>query len=73
MTFAIPSIPSARAAPYDKSMIRLFHGPRSLIRTYTDRRLRRLVTLAHEPSGSVRDAAVRAYMSYLSPLAVSLP
>src|SRR5271157_4849785 len=47
-------------------------GPRSLIRTTTERSVLRSVTLTQEPRGSVRCAAVNWYMSYGSPLAVCL-
>jgi len=48
-------------------------GPRSLIRTKIQRRLRRFVTFTQLPNGKVRCAAVSSYMSYGSPLAVGLP
>src|SRR5271157_1040129 len=47
-------------------------GPRSLIRTTTERSVLRSVTLTQEPRGSVRCAAVNWYMLYGSPLAVCL-
>src|SRR5271167_2499325 len=54
-------------------MIRFFGtGPRSLMRTITERSFFRSVTLTQEPSGKVRCAAVNWYMSYGSPLAVCL-
>ena len=48
-------------------------GPRSLTRTTTLRPFSRLVTLTVTPKGSVRWAAVSAYMSYFSPPAVVRP
>lgn len=49
------------------------NGPRSLMRTSTDRPLSRLVTRTQVPNGSVRWAAVIWPMSYTSPLAVRRP
>ncbi len=75
-TWAEPrrTMPSAAAAPYDRSMILLREtGPRSLIRTRTDGLPPGSVTRIHDPSGSVRCAAVMAYMSKRSPLAVRRP
>ncbi len=51
----------------------LLKGPRSLIRTITAVRLSTFVTRTVVPKGSVRCAAVRSNMLYLSPLAVSRP
>src|ERR1044071_10108166 len=67
-------ISNCSAAAWDKSMIRpQMNGPRSLIRTTTDRLLERFVTLTLEPNGSDRCAAVNLYISKISPFAVFLP
>src|ERR1700757_3711527 len=76
LTFSTPcpGICSIRAAPYDKSMIRVWGtGPRSFTRTITDLLLRRFVTFTRVPRGNLRWAAVNWNISYGSPLAVSLP
>ncbi|MBA7609522.1 hypothetical protein ES703_16713 [subsurface metagenome] len=66
--------PSFKAAPYDRSSMRpRMYGPRSFIRTMRLFRLARLVTRMMVFRGRVRWAAVSPYMSYTSPLAVSLP
>src|SRR5437870_6583648 len=66
--------PSRWAAAYERSITRRpANGPRSLMRTSTERPLSKLVTRTRVPSGSVRCAAVSAFMSYASPLAVGLP
>src|SRR5271154_2184977 len=49
------------------------YGPRSLIRTTWLRWFRTFTTRTIDPSGSVGWAAVSAYMSYVSPLAVCCP
>src|SRR5262249_23772344 len=49
-----------------------FTGPRSLMRTTTDRPLARFSTRTREPSGSVRCAAVSLSPSMTSPLAVAV-
>jgi hypothetical protein len=73
-TVSVPAIPSARAAPVDKSMQRPFtNGPRSLIRTVTLRPLECEVTVTREPNGLVRCAAVIAFKSIRSPDAVRPP
>ena len=48
-------------------------GPRSLIRTVTERPLRACLTVTRVPNGSVRWAAVIAFGLARSPLAVLLP
>ena len=56
-----PPIPIARAAPWLKSIARPFaEGPRSLMRTVTERPLREFVTRTRVPKESVRCAAVMA-------------
>src|SRR5271154_1012521 len=68
------SIPRSLAARGDRSMIkRWLYGPRSLILTITERPLSRLVTLAQDPSGSERCAAVGVTVSSGSPLEVRAP
>lgn len=53
-TRATPPMPIARAAPVLRSMQRPFtNGPRSLIRTVTDRPLARLVTRTVDPNARV--------------------
>ena len=57
LTLATPdlSTPIATAAPHDKSIIRLLmNGPRSFMRTITERPLRRCVTLTRVPNLRVR-------------------
>ncbi len=49
------------------------NGPRSLMRTTTERPFARFVTRARVPSGSERCAAVKPSASNRSPLAVRLP
>jgi hypothetical protein len=49
------------------------NGPRSVMRTTTDRPLSRFVTRTREPSGSVLDAAVNPLGSKGSPLLVERP
>src|SRR5487761_1714488 len=49
------------------------YGPRSLMRTTTDRPLRRLVTRMRVLNGKLRDAAVSPSARKLSPLAVRKP
>jgi hypothetical protein len=69
-----PSAPSATAAARDTSRMRVStNGPRSLMRTRTDRFVARLSTCSHVPNGSVRCAAVIAFMSKTSPFAVRRP
>ena len=66
-----PAIPSARAAPVDRSMQRPFtKGPRSLTRTVTLRPLECEVTVTSEPNDLVRWAAVIALGFIRSPEAV---
>src|SRR5829696_3889451 len=48
-------------------------GPRSLMRTTTERPVRSLVTRTREPKGKLLCAAVRARVLKRSPLAVFLP
>src|SRR5262245_39661251 len=75
-TFAVPGpiMSMVRAAAYDRSITRPpTNGPRSLIRTSTERPLVRLVTMVREPSGSDGCAAVSSFWSKISPLAVRLP
>ncbi len=63
----------ALAADADRSMIRpRATGPRSLIRTTTERPVSRLVTRTWVPNGSERWAAVRASATWVSPSAVGL-
>src|SRR5690606_21958264 len=65
-------IPSSSAAAWLRSITRLpWNGPRSLIRTTTERPL--CVTRTLLPNGSVRCAAVYSVGSKRSPLAVRLP
>ena len=75
-TGARPSstMPSARAAAFDRSMSRpSIHGPRSLITTVIEAPVLRWITLTSAPNGSSRCAAVSWFMSKTSPLAVSRP
>src|SRR5262244_2587778 len=64
---------SSCAARRERSIIRLFEpcGPRSLIFTTTLLLFFRFVTLTIVPRGSVLCAAVKASLSYFSPLANS--
>lgn len=63
------AMPSARAAPDDRSMQRpLMNGPRSLIRTVTLRPLLWEVTVTCDPNDRVRWAAVMALGSYVHPM-----
>src|SRR5215204_4572026 len=74
VTSAVPLTPSARAALFDRSMTRpRTNGPRSLIRTTTDRPLCLLTTRTRVPNGRVRCAAVNALALNISPLAVRRP
>jgi hypothetical protein len=73
-TVPLPSTPRARAAAYERSMIRPpTKGPRSFTRTSTERPLFRFVTRRRVPNGSVGWAAVSLSMSNVSPLAVGRP
>ncbi len=73
-TIAVPSMPSTRAAPVDRSMHRPFtNGPRSFIRTVTLRPFECEVTVTREPNGLERCAAVIALWSIRSPDAVRPP
>lgn len=66
-------MPSRRAASRDRSITRpLTKGPRSLIRTITERPVRRTVTRTMVPNGSVLCAAVMAPGLNRSPEAVIL-
>src|SRR6266446_3463268 len=49
------------------------NGPRSLMRTTTERPFARFVTRTRVPSGNERCAAVKPFASNRSPLAVRLP
>lgn len=74
VTGATPEKPNRRAAVGVTSMTRpRTNGPRSLIRTTTERPLRRLVTRTIVPNGSVRCAAVMPLALAVSPLAVRPP
>src|SRR5262249_6862326 len=67
-------IPSFCAARLDKSNVRpRTCGPRSLIRTSTERPFSGLVTTTREPSGRVFDAAVMAFWLKRSPVVVRRP
>src|SRR5207248_11341354 len=71
-TLTIPrsTIPKLSAADPDKSTTRPgTSGPRSLMRTTTERPLLTLVTRSRVPNGSVGCAAVIAWVLNLSPLA----
>ena len=69
-----PRNPSFRAAAFDTSITRpRTCGPRSTIRTVTLRPLRRSVTRTRLPNGRVRCAAIMAFGSNFTPLAVRLP
>ena len=64
-------IPSARALPRDKLSTDVrAEGPRSLMRTTTDRPFAWFTTRSRVPNGSVRWAAVSRFGSNISPLAV---
>ena len=64
-------MPRLDAAALDTSMIRPFtKGPRSLIRTTTERPLLRFSTSTLVPKGSERCAAVISLGFIISPLAV---
>jgi hypothetical protein len=66
--------PMSLAAPVERSITRpLAWGPRSLIRTTTERPFRRLVTRTFVPKGRVRWAAVNCPGLKVSPLAVRRP
>ncbi len=68
------SRPICCAACCERSMPRpRTYGPRSLIRTTTERPLLKLVTRTCEPIGRVRDAAVRLLRLKISPLEVRRP
>src|SRR3954452_9225105 len=67
-------MPTASAAAFERSMTRPWaYGPRSLMRTTTERPVRSLVTRTLAPNGSVLWAAVRSLVLNRSPLAVRLP
>src|SRR3954470_3738781 len=70
-TKPVPVIPSARALPRDKlsTDVRV-EGPRSLMRTTTDRPFAWFTPRSRVPNGSVRWAAVSRFGSNISPLAV---
>ena len=71
VTGARPSEPIALAPAGVRSMIRpAMKGPRSLMRTITERPVLRLVTSTKVPNGSVRWAAVNREAWAYSPLAV---
>ncbi len=75
-TEAVPEwiMPSFWAAPRVRSITRpRTKGPRSLMRTTTERPLLRLSTLTRVPKGRLRWAAARAFAFILSPLAVLVP
>jgi hypothetical protein len=75
LTLAVPEsiIPMLAAAALDRSMIRPpMKGPRSLIRTTTERPLARFWTSTFVPKGSERCAAVSSFGFISSPLAVLL-
>ena len=73
-TIAVPSKPSTRAAPLDRSMHRpLTNGPRSFIRTVTLRPVEWDVTVTRDPNGLDRWAAVSAPGFIRSPDAVRPP
>src|SRR3984893_10435628 len=62
------------AARCERSRLRpRTNGPRSLMRTLTERPFETLVTRTTEPSGSVREAAVSRLGSNRSPLDVRCP
>jgi len=62
------------AAPCERSRLRpRTNGPRSLMRTLTERPFETLVTCTTEPSGSVLEAAVSWLGSNRSPLDVRRP
>lgn len=70
----IVDVEATRAAPRARSMERpATKGPRSLMRTTTERPVAVLVTRTRVPKRRVRWAAVRAFWSKRSPLAVSRP
>ena len=76
VTFASPLLrmPSARAAPHERSMILpRTNGPRSLTRTMTERSVSGHVTFRSVPKDSVRWAHVRLSWCSRSPLAVRAP
>ena len=74
VTGASPEKPSACAPAGVKSMTRpLMKGPRSLMRTTTERPVARCVTFTMVPKGSDRCAAVRRVALAYSPLAVRSP
>lgn len=69
-----PVKPSRRAAARDRSMIRFpIQGPRSRIRTITDRPFRKFVTRTRVPSGRVRCAAIISCSLNGSPHAIRWP
>src|SRR6185312_9397632 len=73
LTLAVPALimPMLAAAAFDKSMIRPpINGPRSLIRTTTDRPLDRFSTSTLVPKGNERCAAVSSLGFICSPFAV---
>src|SRR5262245_21215704 len=75
-TLATPDAcrPMARAAPNARSITRpRTNGPRSLMRTTTDRPVRTFITLTLVPNGSERWAAVNPCGLKRSPLAVFEP
>lgn len=62
------------AALLERSRLRpLTKGPRSLMRTFTDCPFCGLVTFTVDPIGKVREAAVKSFGLYGSPLAVVCP
>src|SRR5687768_16091132 len=68
------TIPNWRAAFFDTSIMRPgANGPRSLMVTFTERPLARLVTFTCVPNGNVRCAAVSFSCLNGSPLAVVRP
>src|SRR5437867_8273824 len=76
LTLAIPAPrkPRRSAAALDTSRRRpATFGPLSLTRRTTDRWFVRFVTVILVPSGNLRWAAVRAFISKGSPLVVALP
>ena len=70
----MPSIPSRRAASWDKSIPRPWiYGPRSFITTLQVFPLRRFFTVTLVPNGKVLLAAVILFGSIVSPDAVFRP
>jgi hypothetical protein len=71
LTVPVPSMPMLWAAAFDRSMIRPpTKGPRSLMRTTTERPFDKFSTRTLVPNGSERCAAVSSLGFICSPLAV---